>query len=260
MVRVADLLITHNHGTQRVEGIRQRRVDQIVAEWDLSKVGTITVSRRKDGSLFCCDGAHRVSAAREVGQETLPALVHEGLTRREEAELFSGLNTFNAPSAISMFLARVDKGDKGAGEMKDIIYGHGWRVGQNADNGYISAVAAVEQVYRTAASTLPEDRYPEALDWTLDVITAAWEHDRDAAHGAILKGVAQLHGRFGSDVDAKKLVAEMSLTRPRIIIGKASAMRDAAGGTIPAHVAKVLVGMHNKGKRTRLLPEWVWTR
>lgn len=260
MVNVDDLLITHHHGTQRIEGIALRRVAKMASEWDPSKVGTITVSKRSDGTLFVPDGAHRTAAAREVGQAELPAVIHEGLTREAEAELFVGLNTFNAPSAISNFMGRLHRGDSDAEEIKRIIDAHGWRIGQNADNGFISAIRAVEDVYRTAGGTLPPDRHPEVLDWVLDVTTAAWEHDRDAAHGAVLKGLAQLIGRFGSDVDAKKLVSEMSLTRPKVLIGKAISLRDAVGGTIPAHFAKVLVGLHNRKRRSNLLPEWVWTR
>lgn len=260
MVDVDDLLITHHHGTQRIEGVAQRRVAKMASEWDPSKVGTITVSKRRDGSMFVPDGAHRTAAAREVGQRTLPAVIHEGLSRKEEAELFVGLNTFNAPSAISNYMGRVNRGDSDAQEIKDLIEKHGWRIGQNGDDGYISAITAVESIYRSAAGTQPDDRYPEILDWVLDVVTAAWEHDRDAVHGAIIKGLAQLIGRFGSDVDTKKLVAGLSATRPRIILGKATSVRDAVGGTIPAHVAKVLVGIHNNKRRTNLLPEWVWTR
>lgn len=260
MVKVDDLLITHQYGTQRVEGISQRRVDKMAAEWDPSKVGTITVSKRTDGTQFVPDGAHRTAAARAVGQPELPAVIHEGLSAAGEAELFVGLNTFNSPSAISNFMGRLHRGDTDAKEIKEIIAAHEWRIGQTAEDGNISAISAIESVYKSASGTLPDDRYPEVLSWVLDVTTAAWEHDRDAAHGAMLKGLAQLIGRFGSDVDTKKLVIGLSATRPRIILGKATSLRDAVGGTIPAHVAKVLVGIHNSGRRKNLLPEWVWTR
>ena len=260
MVRVDDLLTTHHHGTQRVEGVAQRRVNKMAAEWDINKVGTITVSKRADGALFVPDGAHRIAAAREVGVRELPAVIHTGLSHSQEAELFVGLNTFNAPSSISVFMGRVERGDDDAKEIRELILGHGWRIRQTSEEGCISAISAVESVYRNAAGTLPDDRHPEILSWVLDTATAAWGHDRDAAHGAILKGLAQLIGRFGSDIDTKKLVSEMAQTTPKRILGHASSLRDAMGGTIPAHVAKVLVGMHNNKKRTRLLPEWVWTR
>lgn len=260
MVSVDNLLITNHHGTQRVEGVREKRVEEIANSWDPSKVGTITVSRRPDGSLFVPDGAHRVSAARIVGQSTLPAIVHNGLSHSEEAALFTGLNTFTQPSPISRFLARAAEGEEVANEIKGIVQAHGWNIAQNGDRGSLSAIAAAERVYRSAVATLPDGRHPEVLDWTLDVITAAWEYDRESAHGAILQGLGQLVGRFGPDIDTKRLVAEMAQTRPNVILGKAKTMRDSVGGTLPAHVAKVLVGLHNARKRANKLPEWVWTR
>lgn len=260
MVNVDDLLISHHHGAQRIEGVNARRVTKIATEWDPSKVGTITVSKRSDGSMFVPDGAHRVSAAREVGQPAVPAIVHHGLSRSEEAKLFGGLNTFAAPSAISRFLARAAEGEEIANDIKRIIESRGWRIAQNGDNGSLSAIAATERVYRSASNTRPDGRHPGALEWVFDITTAAWEHDRDSGHGAILQGLGQLLGRFGNDIDTKRLVAEMSQTRPNVVLGRAKAMRDAVGGTMPAHVAKVLVGLHNTKKRVNRLPEWVWTR
>lgn len=260
MVNVDDLLTSHLHGTQRVEGVSARKVADLVAKWDPSKVGTVTVSRRADGTLFVPDGAHRATAAREVGQAQLPAVIHDGLSREHEAELFNGLNEFTRPSPISRFLARVDSGEPVSVEVNRIIESRGWKVAWNSRNGYLAAVTAAERVYTSVAGTKPTGEYPDALEWALDVITAAWEHDRASVNDALLQGVAQLYGRFGADVDVKTLVKQMSKTRPEVVFGKAKALRDFAGGTIPAHVGKVLVGLHNTNKRTNRLPEWVWVR
>jgi hypothetical protein len=49
-------------------------------------------------------------------------------------------------------------------------------------------------------------------------------------------------------------------TRPGVLIGRSKALRDLQGGTIAAAMAKTLVGLYNKRRRTNLLPEWVWVR
>lgn len=260
MVKVHDLLLTKEHGTQRAEGIQIKRAEKMGANFDLSKVGVLTVSERADGSLFCCDGAHRSYAANIAGYEHLPAMVHRGLSAAEEAALFHGLNDFKQPSAVSRFLASVKMGDPVATQISALVHQHGWKIDRQSDDGYIACVDALQRIYRTGGGTLAAGAHPSILDWTLDITTAAWGHDVDAANMHILLGLAQLTSRYGSDVDAKKLVSEMSQTRPKAIIGHAKALRDASGGTVPAHVAKVLVGLHNKKRRTNLLPEWVWTR
>lgn len=260
MVKVSDLLLTKEHGIQRAEGIQIKRAEKIAAAFDLSKVGVLTVSERKDGRLFCCDGAHRAHAANSVGVEELPAMVHEGLTSAQEAALFHGLNDFKQPSAVSRFLASVEMGDPAAVSITEIAREHGWRIGAQSDDGYIACVEALQKIYRTAGGVLPTGSRGSVLDWTLDIITAAWGHDVEAANSHLLLGLAQLTARYGPDVDAKKLVSEMSQTRPKVILGHAKGLREWAGGTVPAHVGKVLVGMHNKGRRKNLLPEWVWVR
>lgn len=260
MVPLDGLLLSNQHGTQRVEGVNAREVERMVKNWDMNSVGTITVVVREEGSRFVPDGAHRVTAARELGLAELPGIVHRGLTREEEAAMFGGLNHFKVPSPISKFLARAAAGDEVAVDIKRIVESRRFKIVQNGDNGSLSAIAAVERIYRNGAGTLPDGTHADVLEWVLDATVAAWEHDRDSTHGAILAGLAQLVGRFGKDVDVKRLVAEMSQTRPPVVLGKAKLSREIAGGTMPAHVAKVLVGMHNAKKRTNKLPEWVWTR
>lgn len=260
MASLDGLILDPNQGTQRIEGVDSRRVASMVSRWDSSLVGTITIHERADGKRYVPDGAHRVTAAREIGIRELPAMVHRNLTAAEEATLFIGLNTFKQPSAVSRFLARVAEGDEVAGDINRIVKAHGWSIGTTQSNGKITAVTALERVYRTAAGTLPVGAHPDVLDWVLDVLTAAWEHDKESVHQSVLQGLAQLAGRFGPDVDVKKLVSEMSLTRPKVLIGKADSQREAWGGTAPAHLAKVLVGLHNHRRRTNVLPEWVWTR
>lgn len=260
MVPVDKIIVSNHKGVQRAEGVSESRARKIADEWDMAKVGTLSLSDRRDGTYFAVDGAHRTVAARINGVTHLPAIVHENLTRVEEAQMFEGLNDFKQPSAVSRFIARVEGGDAGARAIRDVIEAHGWKVSLSSEDGNLSAITAAERVYETAASTLPRGEYKDVLDWTLDVITASWGHDRHGVNAHVLLGLAQLNGRFGGGVDTKKLVSELALTRPKVLVGHAKTLRDAMGGTVPAHVAKVLVGMHNKKRRTNLLPEWVWTR
>lgn len=260
MVSVDKLVTNHTAGTQRVEGIQEARAAKIAAEWNLAMVGTITVSRRLDGTLFVMDGAHRTCAARERGVAELPALVYDGLTRAQEAAMFAGLNDFKQPSYISRFLARVDSGDPQAVEIKGILDRRGWRIDVAPTPGTVAALAAIESIYKDGVGTLPRGRHPELVEWVFDIITSAWDYDRNGAHRDIIRGLAQIKGRFGDAVDGKTLVNRLSQVQPLVILGKAKSRQDFAGGTVPAAVATVVVGLYNNRLRKNLLPEWVWTR
>lgn len=245
---------------QRTEGVEARRATAIAANFDPDALGTITVSERADGTLIVLDGMTRTAGARQHGyQGTIPAMVFTGLTIEEEGHLFLALNATKTPSALSKFLVRVVIGEPEATEMNSIIGSHGWEMGPTSP-GMVSAATAVERVYRNGGGTLPDGCHPDVLDQVMEIITAAWEHDEKATQGAMLLAVAQLVGRFGPSIDTKKMVSEMQATRPGVLIGKARVLCDVQGGSVPGALAKILAGMHNRKRRTNLLPDWVWIR
>lgn len=258
-VSLDDLVI--DPSVQRVEGVDQRRVDKMAQNFNPLALGTITVWQRDDSRFVVLDGMHRCAAARQAGHTGLiEAIVISGIDIPEAADLFLLLNATKTPSAITKFLVRVVSKDFDAMAMNDTILAHGWRVCPATGPGNLTAVTAVERVYRNAGGSLPEGSHRDILDRTLEIVTAAWEHDQGAVDAHMLLAVAQLIGRFGSSIDTKKLVAEMQDTRPGVLIGRAKVLRDAQGGIVPAALAKILAGLHNKKRRTNLLPEWVWIR
>jgi len=253
--------LTIDKRVQRVEGADQRRIDKMAETFNPLALGTITVWEREDGKLVVLDGMHRCGAARQAGHGGLiDAIVITGITVQQAAELFLLLNATKTPSAITKFLVRVVQQELAAVAMNDVITSHGWRVRPASGAGNLTAVTAIERVFRNAGGTVAEGEHIDILDRTLEIVTAAWEHDQGAVDSHILLAVAQLIGRFGASIDTKKLVAEMQDTRPGVLVGRAKVLRDAQGGTVPAALAKVLASMHNKKRRTNLLPEWVWIR
>ena len=260
-IRLDDPALVLFHDAQRVEGVDERRVARMSAEFNERALGSVTYSLRANGKKFVLDGRHRITAGRMAGYaKAVPAIEHYDLTPAQEAELFVLLNTFKQPSAVSRFLARAIAGEEAAVLIRQAVKSHGWRIGQSSSDGYISAVEALDRIYRDCAGTVPAGDHPEAVDWVLEILTSAWERDRESANAAHLLGVAQIIGRFGTSVDTERLVKKMRQTRPDNVLGKAKNLRDVQGGTVPAAVAKVLIGLYNNGLRTNLLPEWVWVR
>lgn len=254
-------LLTIDPLVQRVEGVDMTRVNRYAENFQPHQLGTFVVSQRPDGTYVVLDGMHRLFVCRRVNHKALvDAEVFSGLTIADEATLFLGRNDAKMPSALSKFHARVLMGDQTAIDITEIASSHGWSIGQNAYPGVISAVDALESVFRNGAGVLPDGKHPDLLSLVLGVITTAWEWDRKSADGAMLKAVAQLFARVAVHVDQKKLISEMQATRPGVLIGKAKTLCEAQNGTVPAALAKVLVGLHNNRRRTNLIPEWIWVR
>lgn len=66
----------------------QQKSKRLRQEFDYNKLDPITLSYR-DGLLFVIDGGHRIDAAIYNGIHILPACIHEGMTKEEEAERFA---------------------------------------------------------------------------------------------------------------------------------------------------------------------------
>jgi len=253
--------LTIDSRVQRREGVNARRVATIADNFNADALGALSISHRKNGALVILDGAHRCEASRIAEyNEPLHALVYEGLALAQEAAMFDLLNSFQAPSLISRILARVVAGDKESTDIVHTIEGHGWKIGLTSENGVFAAINAAQRVYRNGVGTLGPGAHIDLLDQTMAFITTTWHYDRESSHQMMVLGVAQLFARFGDAVDVTKLSKSLAQDRPYNIIGRAKAMQALQGGTVPSALAKVLVGMHNKGRRTNLLPEWVWTR
>jgi len=247
--------ITVDQQVQRTEGPDQRRVDKMASTFNPDALGVLILSERKDGTLVCLDGMHRYLSARKAGHtDLMESKVFTGLTLAEEASLFLLYNDKKDPSAVSKFNARVVAGDSVAQDIDRIVRSHGWRVATSTHPGCINAINKAENVYRTGAGSVANGVHPEILDRVLSIITAAWGHDQHGVHQAILAGVAQVIGRFGTKVDSDKMAAEIRGARPEMILGRARSLADAQKSSVAAALARNLAVMHDNRRRKNLLP------
>ena len=69
-------------------GLSDQWVEHLAKIFDEDKCDPIVLSQRKDGSLYCIEGQHRVKAAMKVGVKELFARVLTGLSYEQEADYF----------------------------------------------------------------------------------------------------------------------------------------------------------------------------
>jgi len=105
MVKINDLHMDWSY--QRP--ISKARVRRIVREFDVRRLGVITVSKRANGDQYVVDGSHRVAVLLAIGdRQEILADVWEDLTVRDEAELFTLTNgDQKKPTAVENFRAQV---------------------------------------------------------------------------------------------------------------------------------------------------------
>lgn len=236
--------------------------------FDPSLIGVLVVSKRTDGSLVIVDGQHRYLVMRRVGWNghRVVCAVIEGLTLQDEAKLFRGLNNARKPSYIDAYFVRLTERDPVALALERIIDAAGYVPSRNSrKEGGLYAVQTCERIYRgfylpKTFDSDPSQTFPDYLEATLHVVTAAWGHRLSSVQGALLEGVARLFFRHGLKATDKDHLTRRMAKYPGHgdgLIGAARGRRNILGGSLGNNVAAVLTEEYNRGRRGKnRLPEW----
>lgn len=138
---------------------------RIEERFNPSLVQTVALSHRANGKYAVIDGQTRMVAAEKLGFEALPALVYEGLTLAEEAEIFMLLATERRqPKSWDRFRSALAAGNPEAKAIVSLVKSVGQQVGPDKSK-QIGAINALETCYR---------RGPIELERTLLNLKAAW--------------------------------------------------------------------------------------
>ncbi len=226
--------------------------------FDLSLVGTITVSDRK-GHPVIIDGQTRWEAAKACGVPVLPAVIWYDLTKEEEAWLFLYLNEKSNPPTLAKFLVGITMGDPTAIAIGKIFDDHGWRIAAGPMDGTFVAVGMARRIHegRTEFHVDNIDG-PQVLRDAVGIITSSWGMNRAGMDSNLLGGVAVVLARYATDANRKKVIDRLvevltKLTPERLRAeGKATQKTltlspvNAFGWQIHHHYNKGLRGLRSK--------------
>jgi hypothetical protein len=220
-------------------------VETVTREYDPALVGTLIVSERPKGKMAVIDGQTRMEGMRANGEIEAPCLVYPNLTRAQEAQLFSDLQTKRRGMATYLrFRAALVAEAPEALAIAAIVREAGFELDVEETTHTIKAIAALERVYR---------RDPALLATVMAVIGAAWpDPDTEARTSAdIIGGLATFLARERK-VDVERLRDRLASTEPRTIRHRAGALQEGAGGGggRAGYMADAILGIYMRG-RTR---------
>jgi hypothetical protein len=189
------------HGIGYARPLSPYRLRQLRNNWDPLAVSPMTLSRRADGSLWIIDGNHRRYVAYDMGMLQLPAMVHSGLAREQEADLYTKLGTVLGQTPWTRFQSKLAAGDQAARDIAKIAARYKLKL--NGDygrtNNSIQAVARCEWIYARGG--------PDGLNWVFAFLVHAFDGDRDSL------GEQQLEGTYGFYVRYAELVNRDEVAR-----------------------------------------------
>ena len=211
-VEVAKIMIDPDY--QRA--IDVDRAVTIAQSWDPALAQAIDVSLREDGTMWCIDGQHRLSAASLANHSVIAAMVHTGLSVEDEARTFwllqknrRGLNVWAA------FKARLVAREPTATDIARIMAERGLKLGLGGKSD-VQAVASVEQVYRWGGPTL--------LREVLAGLDRAWHLNSGRYDGPLISGAAIILRNYADipNFDRDRLWDRLSTVTPRQVLAGAS--------------------------------------
>jgi hypothetical protein len=220
--------------------VNPKRVARIADAWDPDLAGAITVGVGTDGKRYVLDGYHRVTAARAVGVEELPAFIIENVTKADRARLFVDLNSSRkAVDEETLFRVRLTAGaERETGIVQTLaVYGLGIAPAPTATK--IAAVRGLCVVWDLGGAPL--------LGRTVKALKDAFGmYGREAWNVDLLRGVA-LFIKRNPTVDDDRLVKVLRKRTPDDWKALASHAARGGGGGRTTHFARILAERWNTG-------------
>lgn len=232
-----------------------QQVRRITKALDADAFGSLTVGERGDGSLWVVDGLQRLTAARQLGIDTVPCDVFQSGGPEHEARVFRLKNKHRTNvSAICLFRAQLTEGDPQSVEIADIIRSAGLRlvISEGGKNSWpdVKAIRSVERAYGRVGA--------DGLAQVFRIICEAWAGEKEALQGDMIDGLAMFVKKH-SQFDERRLIEKLTTRSVAGVLRAADATyklsrdRDSShhGRAMATYDAILLV--YNKGLRRERL-------
>ena len=246
VVKIADLGIDMRYQRE----LKQSLVDRILADYDIVAADLITVSRRADGTLWIVNGQHRTAAAKLAGETEMLALIYDGLTLEEEADLRLKSNNRRADTPQERFYGQLTKGDEESLAIQQLLAAVGSRVNRspNQSSG-VNCVSTLEYIYRKDAGL--------TLRSTLRLLFDAFGPIQgEIAQESVIHGTAWFIKQHGAEVSRADVVKRMRHEGVQRLLTQARTHQQVARGALWLNFYRALVEMWNykRGEKNRIEP------
>jgi hypothetical protein len=224
---------------------------EIAADIDLEAIGYPVVNKR-DGNFYIVDGQHRIAALKMIGwgDQQIMCEVYEGLSEKDEAELFLRRDKRRAVQAFDRFRIGVVAEREVETDIDRIIRSQGLRISDDYSTLSIACVGALYKTYRNGG--------PVVLGRSVRLLRDGFPDDGAAFRRELVEGAGLVCQRYNGDLDDEALKAKLANLRggAMSVLNKAARIKAATGETLSQCTAAALVEVANQGKGGKKLPTW----
>lgn len=184
--------------------IRENKVNNIVNNFDKSKLGVIHVSMRSDGTHFIFDGQHRIEALRRLGWDFVLCLVFQDMDYEDEAGAFVGHHDVSKPTKLEEHYARLEALDQMSLDVQSVLDELGISVVSGGGRDSLQSIGAVYEVFKRNGRTI--------LYEVIYTIKESFGEEKNPYTQNMIKGLRDLFVEYGSKVDKKWLIKRLKRT------------------------------------------------
>jgi hypothetical protein len=245
MVPIEKLFIDHQY--QRT--LNEIMVNRIIDNFDSRAMGILIVSKRDFGYAII-DGQHRFYAAKKMGHKFLECAVFNHLSLSEESKLFSTINLKRkSVKMIDQFNAMLVYGDEDANNIKKILENLDFKIGKHSSNkGSRNTISCVETLLHFYKKLGFNEFYN-----ALSLLKEAYDGDYRTLEQKFVGGFCIFYEKYGKEFKKEEFLEKLSKVPVSEINRDARTIVEYDGGNGKFAVAKILLKIYNKGRRTRQL-------
>lgn|SRR5262245_268661 len=255
MVKISDLTID----PEAQRKMSMAWVKARVPKFDVDQLGWICINVRANGKAHVVDGQHRVELMRQVGwgDQLIHAEVFRGLTQAEEAELFIARNDRKAVRKYDKFRIAITAKNERACAIDTIVRAHGLVISDQARDGHIVAVDALEKIF-DGGGIASSNEGPAALGKALRALVRAWGNQASSVNGRVIQGLGMVFLRYNGEVNEVDLVKKLAPFPGGAagLLGKGRALQETRGKALHHSIANIIVDVYNRGRRGTKLESW----
>lgn len=228
--------------------LSEKKVRDIVENFDADVLGILKANRRPDGTLWITDGQHRLEALRRMGVRSVEVQLTYKNTTADEADQFVTINTRRGPvSTYDRWRARRVQGDGVVLDIDNILAQFDLYAGKRSnrtDTKVFGSLSFIEELY--------EQEGRDFVRRCLGVLRDAFAPDPDTYSHLLFAGVAHFLAvavREVQDFDPDELIRKLRQTTPDDIMRRANAFMKAYGGHHITAAALEILNTYNHRRR-----------
>jgi hypothetical protein len=225
-------------------------IQQSVARFDPTLVGTLDVSMREPDRFAILDGLQRSEIVKQVDKRAVWCSVYRGMGLNDEAEFFVSKNRERRNMHPFYALrARKVAGDSAARAIFRTVDDIGFKLSSTntkRSGEVIVAIGALEEVYGRTSLARPNG----SLQPALATIQEAFGGREGATEGSILRGFGRFYQAFyDDDISHKQLIEKLQDIGPKKLAGFAADRATTSKHPKAFLIAQEIISVHNKGVR-----------